>query len=119
VPVRRRADGALEVLLVHRPRYRDWTFPKGKVRKGESDADAARREVHEETGLTCELRSELPRTHYMDLKLRKKTVRYWAMECSGRFEPNDEVDEVAWVSLDEARTRLTYERDIDVLRGLD
>jgi 8-oxo-dGTP diphosphatase len=119
VPVRRRADGAVEVLVVHRPRYRDWTFPKGKVREGETDADAARREVREETGLICELGTELPRTHYTDLKLRKKTVRYWAMECSGRFEPNDEVDEIAWLSLEEARRRLTYERDIVVLRPLE
>jgi 8-oxo-dGTP pyrophosphatase MutT (NUDIX family) len=71
------------VLLVHRPRYRDWTFPKGKVEQGETDEQAAVREVEEETGLRCELGSELPSIEYTDLKLRHKTVRYWAMEATG------------------------------------
>jgi 8-oxo-dGTP pyrophosphatase MutT (NUDIX family) len=119
VPVRRRADGALEVMLVHRPRYGDWTFPKGKVRDGESDEDAARREVFEETGLSCELGRELPSTEYTDLKLRRKTVRYWSLEdCSGEFQANDEVDEAEWLAPEEAERRLTYTRDHEVLRAL-
>jgi 8-oxo-dGTP pyrophosphatase MutT (NUDIX family) len=108
------------VLIVHRPRYRDWTFPKGKVRKGESDEDAARREVHEETGLACELGRELASTRYTDLKLRQKTVRYWVMEnCSGEFRANDEVDKAEWLSLGEAAERLTYARDREIVRSLE
>jgi 8-oxo-dGTP pyrophosphatase MutT (NUDIX family) len=120
VPARRRGDGAVEVLLVHRPRYRDWTFPKGKVKDGEREEDAALRELHEETGLVCELGRELPSTHYTDLKLRAKTVRYWLMEnCSGRFEPNDEVDRVEWLTVNDAAARLSHRRDLDVLRSLE
>jgi 8-oxo-dGTP pyrophosphatase MutT (NUDIX family) len=119
VPTRRRDDGALEVLLVHRPRYRDWTFPKGKVKDGEQEEDAALRELREETGLVCELGRELASTHYTDLKLRAKTVRYWVMDnCSGRFEPNDEVDRIEWLTLDEAAGRLSHRRDLDVLQSL-
>lgn len=119
VPVRRRGDGEIEVLLVHRPRYADWTFPKGKVKNGERDEVAAVREVEEETGLRCGLGPELASTQYTDLKLREKTVRYWVMDsCSGRFEPNDEVDAVAWLTPALAAERLSYARDRDVLRSL-
>jgi 8-oxo-dGTP diphosphatase len=117
--VRRRADGSLEVLLVHRPRYLDWTFPKGKVRDGESDDEAAVREVREETGLSCTLGRELPSTRYKDLKLRDKTVRYWELEpSSGSFEPNGEVDKVEWLSPELASARLTHSRDRAVLHSL-
>jgi 8-oxo-dGTP diphosphatase len=120
VPLRRRDDGTVEVLLVHRPRYSDWTFPKGKVQNGERDEDAAVRELHEETGLVCGLGRELASTHYQDQKLRDKTVRYWVMEnCSGRFEPNDEVDRIEWLTLDEAARRLSHRRDLDVLQSLE
>ena len=120
VPLRRRDDGALEVLLVHRPRYLDWTFPKGKVRDGEQDEAAALRELWEETGLVCQLGRELASTHYKDPKLRNKTVRYWVMEnCSGSFGPNDEVDRIEWLTLDEAAGRLSHRRDLDVLQSLE
>jgi len=120
VPVRRRDDGAVEVLLVHRPRYLDWTFPKGKVKDGEQEDDAALRELREETGLVCELGFELASTRYKDTKLRDKRVRYWVMEnCSGNFEPNDEVDRIEWLTLDEAAGRLSYRRDLDVLQSLE
>ncbi|HEY8792777.1 MAG TPA: NUDIX hydrolase [Gaiellaceae bacterium] len=120
VPTRQRDDGALEVLLVHRPRYLDWTFPKGKVKEGERDEDAALRELWEETGLVGKLGRELASTHYKDPKLRDKTVRYWVMEdCSGSFEPNDEVDRIEWLTLDEAAGRLSHRRDLDVLRSLE
>lgn len=119
VPIRSRGDGEIEVLLVHRPKYSDWTFPKGKVKNGEREEAAAVREVEEETGLRCGLGRELASTEYTDPKLRKKIVRYWAMEpCSGRFEPDDEVDEVAWLTLQAAAERLTYARDREVLRSL-
>ena len=83
VPVRQ-AGGDLEVLLVHRPRYDDWTFPKGKAEPGESDVECALREVEEETGLRCELGRELPSTSYVDGKGRPKRVRYWLMHPDGR-----------------------------------
>ena len=113
-----RASG--EVLLVHRPRYDDWTLPKGKLDAGESFEEAALREVEEETGLRCELLRELPGTEYRDHKGRPKVVRYWLMraESEDAFEPNDEVDEVRWLSPEEATGQLTYERDREVLAGL-
>ena len=118
--MRQRDDGDVEVMLVHRPRYLDWTFPKGKVKDGERDEDAALREVGEETGLVCELGRELAGTRYKDTKLRDKRVRYWVMEnCSGNFEPNDEVDRIEWLTLDEAAGRLSYRRDLDVLQSLE
>ena len=76
---RRATDGEAEILLVHRPKYDDWTFPKGKCDAGEDDETCARREVEEETGLLCELGAELPSTEYIDPKGRPKVVRYWAM----------------------------------------
>jgi 8-oxo-dGTP diphosphatase len=108
VPIR---DGL--VLLVHRPKYDDWTLPKGKLDRGESFEDAALREVEEETSLTCRLGPELSATHYRDNKDRPKIVRYWAMEVEDEipFEPNDEVDELRWLEPEEAESKLTYERD--------
>jgi 8-oxo-dGTP diphosphatase len=117
---RRRQDGVLEVLLVHRPRYEDWTFPKGKVKEREREEEAARREVEEETGLRCEVGPELATTRYSDSKLRPKTVRYWAMTPhSGSFEPHEEVDEVRWLPPCEAARRLGYNRDLEVLSSLE
>lgn len=109
-------DGARTVLLVHRPKYGDWTFPKGKLEPGETDEEAAHREVLEETGLECELGRELPMVRYRDNKGRTKQVRYWEMTVvGGRFEPNDEVDGIEWLGLKAARKRLTYDHDADVL----
>lgn len=105
------------MLLVHRPAYDDWTFPKGKADPGESDEACAVREVEEETGLRCLLGRELPSTTYVDAKGRPKEVRYWVMEVAGgalRFE--HEVDEARWLPASEAAELLTYERDIAVLR---
>jgi 8-oxo-dGTP diphosphatase len=108
------------VALVHRPRYDDWTLPKGKLDPGESFEQAALREVEEETGLRAHLVRELPATRY-DVSGRPKIVRYWLMEADDRspFVPNDETDELRWVALDEALRLLTYERDRDVLRAVD
>jgi 8-oxo-dGTP diphosphatase len=112
----------IEVLLVHRPRYDDWSLPKGKVKEGEDDADAALREVAEETGLACELGAELATTRYHDARGRPKVVRYWAMEVDGAaevpFRPNDEVDDLAWLDFERAVDRLTYDRDREVLEAL-
>jgi 8-oxo-dGTP diphosphatase len=104
------------VALVHRPKYDDWTFPKGKAEDDESDEECAVREVMEETGLHCRLGDELSPTDYVDSRGRPKRVRWWRMnpvEDDG-FEPNDEVDEVRWVSPTEAARLLSYDRD----RGL-
>jgi 8-oxo-dGTP diphosphatase len=109
------------VLLVHRPRYDDWSLPKGKADHGEEDPATALREVAEETGLVCELGPELPTTAYVDNRGRPKVVRYWAMQPTGQaatFHPNDEVDELAWMPLDDAAGRLTYGRDLPVLDAL-
>lgn len=110
------------MLLVHRSEapHSDWTFPKGKVKEGESDEDAASREVEEETGLEVELGPELASTTYTDGNLRRKTVRYWAMTpISGEGVARNEIDEVEWLSREKAADRLTHERDLDVLRSLD
>ena len=108
-----------KVAVVHRPRYDDWSFPKGKLDKGESFEEAAVREVAEETGLVCELGRELPSTEYLDGKGRLKLVRYWSMRVVAvePWEPNDEVDGRRWVTLDEAEALLSHARD-RVLLGL-
>jgi 8-oxo-dGTP diphosphatase len=112
----RRSPQGLEVALVHRPRYDDWSFPKGKLDSGESWEDAALREVWEEIGLRCRLGDELPATSYRDNKGREKVVRYWMMEpLDGAFVPNDEVDEMRWVPVSEAGDLLSYDRDRDLL----
>ena len=118
--IARGAGPAAEVLLVHRPQYDDWTFPKGKVEPGESDEECAVREVEEETGLRCLLGLELEPTSYLDAKQRPKTVRYWVMEVVGgalRFD--FEVDAARWVTVREAGELLTYPRDVDLLRSVD
>jgi 8-oxo-dGTP diphosphatase len=117
------AGGVVErdgrVLLVHRPRYDDWTFPKGKLDAGESFEDAALREVEEETGIRCTLGRELPSTRY-EVNGRPKLVRYWLMtpEAEPGFVPNDETDDLRWVTPGEARRLLTYDRDRDLLAAL-
>jgi 8-oxo-dGTP pyrophosphatase MutT (NUDIX family) len=117
--VYRRADDGIEVLLVHRPRYDDWSLPKGKLDRGESWEDAATREVEEETGLHCALGPELSPVAYRDNKDRAKVVRYWLMEATGDgsgFTPNDEVDALRWLPADEAPEQLSYPRDAELVR---
>jgi 8-oxo-dGTP pyrophosphatase MutT (NUDIX family) len=120
-----RAAGGLvvrdgDVLLVHRPAYDDWTFPKGKADKDESDEECALREVAEETGLRCRLERELESTEYVDARGRPKRVRWWQMTPvdDDGFTPNDEVDEFRWLSPDDAALVLTYGRDIPLLDGI-
>jgi len=111
--------GVLRVLVVHRPHYDDWTFPKGKHEPGEDDLVCAVREVTEETGFTFVVGDPLPEVDYVDHKGRAKTVAYWAMrlaEGSGEFLPNDEVDEVRWLGIADARSILTYDLDRHLLQ---
>ena len=111
----------LEVLLVHRERYDDWTIPKGKVEEGETDEACATREVEEEAGVRPRLRDELPSVRWRDAEDRPKVARYWRMELEDAdavAEPRDEVDEVAWLPLAEAVDRLSHPRDAEVLRAL-
>ena len=110
-------DRAGRVVLVHRPKYDDWTLPKGKLDPGETFEEAARREVEEETGLRCRLVRELPATEYADQKGRRKLVRYWLMEVEADlgFVPGNEVDELRHLPPEAALALLTYDRDHDVL----
>ena len=117
----RPAGDSFEILLIHRPRYDDWTLPKGKVDADDADLLAtAQREVQEETGLRGRLGADLGEIHYT-VKGRPKVVRYWAMEladdasATSAFEPNAEVDELAWLPPDEARTRLVYLPDAEII----
>jgi 8-oxo-dGTP diphosphatase len=103
------------VLLVHRPRYDDWTLPKGKLDSGESWQEAARREVEEETGLRCGAGEELGRTFYVDSRGRDKEVRYYLMEADGEASAQNEVDDVRWVPLADAGELLSYDRDAELL----
>ena len=111
--------GGIEVLVVHRPRYDDWSFPKGKLDAGEDHRTAAWREVWEETGFECELGDELAEVRYDDRFGRPKRVRYWAMQVTGgEFTPNDEVDGLRWTTVDVARELLSYPHDAALLRGI-
>ena len=112
-------DGRPEVLVVHRPKYDDWSLPKGKLDHGEEHEAAALREVEEETGLRCRLGRPLGSLAYEDRKGRPKVVRYWAMTVEGgAFAPNAEVDAVRWLPAAGARAVLSYERDADLVAAL-
>ena len=107
------------VLMVHRPRYDDWSLPKGKLDPGERDEDAALREVEEETGLVCVLGPLVGTVEYDDRAGRSKIVTYWRMDLAdpahhvhaAHYEPNEEIDLVEWLEPQEALGRMTYERD--------
>ncbi|MFV2120112.1 NUDIX hydrolase [Streptomyces sp. Act-28] len=108
---RRAADGAVEVCLIHRPEYDDWSFPKGKAKPGEELRAAAVREVREETGHACAPGALLGTVRYRT-GAREKEVTYWSAEAtSGTFTPNREVDVVRWLPPEEARLLLSHPRD--------
>jgi 8-oxo-dGTP diphosphatase len=117
---RYRADGRPEFLVVHRPRYADWTLPKGKLDGGESLLACAEREVVEETGSRVKVGDEIGSIAYLTPQGNTKSVRYWLMEhIDGSFRPNAEVDKVRWLRARKARAALTYSRDHNVLdRGI-
>lgn len=110
-----------EVLVVHRPRWDDWSFPKGKINRGERSIAAATREVAEETGLRVRLGPRMRDDHYTISTGQPKVVSYWIArpprhsDVSG-YEPNSEIDRVEWMSLSKARTTLTYPRDVEMLQ---
>jgi 8-oxo-dGTP diphosphatase len=114
-----RDDGRIAV--IHRPRYDDWSLPKGKLDPGESFEDAARREVEEETGVRARIVGELDPARYVDNKGRDKLVRWYRMALDGEpadFVPNDEVDELRWLTPDEALALLRYDHDRALLHTI-
>ena len=120
----RRVDGAdgesgVEVAVIHRPRYDDWSLPKGKISAGESDLEGAVREVLEETGFHVRVGRGLGETRYMKADragVRPKVVRWWAMQAEeGAFSATREVDQLRWLSLGEAADQLSRDTDRQVL----
>jgi 8-oxo-dGTP diphosphatase len=113
-------SGEREVLVVHRPRYDDWSLPKGKLEAGETEAEAALREVFEETGLDCALGPEMGSIEYIDHQGMHKVVRYWSMTLrGGEFHTNEEVDQAKWMLVPKAAESLSYDRDRALVRSLE
>lgn len=114
----RRSGSGIEVAVIHRPRYDDWSFPKGKAKPAEHVLETAVREVTEETGLQPVLGRPLPTAHY-ESGGRPKRVDYWAARLapggSSSFRPNDEVDDLQWLPVPAARAKLSYQRDAVML----
>lgn len=109
----------VEVAVIHRPRYDDWSLPKGKVEPGESELAAAVREVREETGAQITVSRRLDQIAY-EVKGSRKQVSYWlGRHVTGEFTPNEEVDEVQWLTVSEARARMTRVSDASVIDELN
>jgi 8-oxo-dGTP pyrophosphatase MutT (NUDIX family) len=120
-----RAAGAVlendagELAVIYRPKYYDWTLPKGKLEPGETEEEAAVREVEEETGYTGELGDELGSVSYTDRHGRPKVVHYWRMKVTGgEFQPNREVSELLWLPAHQAAEQLSFDRDREILARL-
>ncbi|QHC26029.1 NUDIX hydrolase [Streptomyces sp. GS7] len=109
------SHGGIELALVHRPKWDDWSYPKGKLKPREDPRQGALREVLEETGMTCELGPELPTVRYL-VGTRPKVVHYWSAEATGGgFLPNKEVDRLLWTTPEAARDVLTQPRDKELV----
>ena len=107
-----------DVLIVHRPKYGDWSLPKGKCKPGESDEACALREIEEETGLDCEIEQPLGETRYQSLG-GPKVVKWFLMRPrEGEFAPTDEIDEIAWVPIAEVPERVTFNPGVEQLEQL-
>jgi 8-oxo-dGTP pyrophosphatase MutT (NUDIX family) len=118
----RRGEDGPEIVIVHRPKYDDWSLPKGKLDEGEDFEAAALREVEEETGLRARLGPQLGETSYRDRRDRLKLVRYYEMQPEGdaEFVPTDEVDELRWLTPAQAKSQLTYDFDRELVeKALD
>jgi 8-oxo-dGTP diphosphatase len=114
----RERGGEREIAIVHRPKYDDWSLPKGKLDPGEEWREAALREVREETGLRCATLKELAPSSYVDGNGRSKLVRWWVMRpLEGEFRPSKEVDELRWAPPDRAADLLDYEGDRELVRA--
>jgi 8-oxo-dGTP pyrophosphatase MutT (NUDIX family) len=119
VVAREDEGGQREVAVVHRPKYDDWSLPKGKLAEGEGWLEAALREVAEETGFRCEAVAELAPSRYVDHNGRRKVVRWWLMRpLGGKFAPSHEVDQLRWVPLDRAGEVLDYEHDRELVASV-
>jgi len=121
VVLRPAARGGVELALIHRPAYDDWTLPKGKLNPGETHEAAALREVREETGIACRLVRPAGQVRYTDRHGRPKIVRYWVMHPvgdPGPFIPNREVDQLRWLPAGEAAPMLTYDHDRDIVEAI-
>jgi 8-oxo-dGTP diphosphatase len=109
----------VQVAVVHRPRYDDWSLPKGKLAPGESHLEGGIREVHEETGYRVQPGRYLGHVRYLKKSggaAREKVVHYWSMKATGgAFSPNREVDELRWLPIDAAREQITRGLDREVL----
>jgi len=116
--------GVLKVLVIHRARYDDWSWPKGKLDKGESVPEAAIREIREETGLRVSLGVKLNEIEYKIEQGNRKVVHYWAAQVTDKaiaqqnFVPDEEVSSLEWLTVPEAKKRLTYKYDIEPLKLL-
>lgn len=113
-------ENEFEVLLVHRPRYDDWSWPKGKCEDQESLVDCAIREVEEETGIVTEVGPVLCTITYLDQLKRTKAVTYYALEIVkiSEHQPDDEIDRLAWVRLEDVNEWLTTASDSEVTSAL-
>lgn len=112
--------GLTEVAVIHRPSQDDWTLPKGKLEADETPEEGALREVEEETGLAVEILRPMGCTAYVDRRGRDKVVLYWVMKAvGGRFTPNHEVDNLRWLTVDEATEVLSYRADRALIASQD
>ena len=118
---RRLSEDLLQVALIHRPRYDDWSFPKGKVESGEAEISCAHREVLEETGYDAVFGPELCKIQY-EVGESTKTVRYWSAQAIGEpsaVHDTEEVDQLIWVTVSDAYAKLSRKGDQEVLKNFE
>ena len=118
IVARKTENNRLQLLLIHRAKQNDWSFPKGRLELAETAEMAALREVLEETGCQCSLDRELPTLRYIDRHGHPKEVRYWLMTVvnEGPFTPNPEIDQIKWLTFLESFETLSYKMDRVLLK---